>query len=233
MLTLPTSQIGAFDGVQWDPIFPMPFELNFWSLLVEPQRNVFAQLQRNYRGHPRVQFANVAVCNYTGPARIFVPPPGRRMESDEQASAHLADEHETVVKNHVDLCRKHQLPGTPADRCVAAAESFVATDIMCITLEELLTDFQVTHIDVLQIDAEGKDWSIFQQLNMTRFRPSVIQMEWTTLLVDDRAEERLAAEERLRALGYSSSRWGSGQDLLLVHESFSDAEQEFASSKCQ
>lgn len=53
----------------------------------------------------------------------------------------------------------------------------VSTSIKGITLKTLLQKHGIQQIDLLRIDCEGHDWKILRQLDLTRFKPSLILFE--------------------------------------------------------
>ena len=61
-------------------------------------------------------------------------------------------------------------------------------DIPTVSLPSLLEHHEVSQIDVLHIDREGYDWKILRQLNLKKFRPKLILLEYKHLQEAERLE---------------------------------------------
>lgn len=188
-------QIGAMDGTTTDHMHRYLTRLDWQALLVEPVPEYFAQLQKTYAARPNVRLANVVVADHTGEVPFYsvepaamaaglVPPWGRGASSLYPDRTALGWE---SVKPHV---RTQNLP--------------------CLTLPDLLANYGIEKIDVLQIDAEGHDYRILKQLDFRKFNPFVINIEFVNLLPDE--------QEAVRALlsqnGYDHEK--KGYDLVAV-----------------
>ena len=88
-------------------------------------------------------------------------------------------------------------------------EHRIVERVHCTTLEQLSTDYRLAQMDLLQIDAEGYDYSILRTLDFSRIRPRFINYE-RVLLQDDEP----ACREMLTSAGYELFDWG--QDTLCV-----------------
>ena len=73
-------QIGAHDGVHYDPIRPFVEKYHWRGLLVEPQPEVYQRLVANYASEPQLMFAKAAVAPQNGKATLytFKKSPGSR-----------------------------------------------------------------------------------------------------------------------------------------------------------
>ncbi|NBX65397.1 MAG: FkbM family methyltransferase [Proteobacteria bacterium] len=186
-------QIGAMDGTTTDHMHRYLTRLDWRALLVEPVPEYFTQLQKTYAARPNVRLANVVVAGHSGQVPFYsvdpaameaglVPPWGRGASSlyPDRTALGWAD-----VKPHV---RRQMLP--------------------CLTLPDLLDQYGVSKIDVLQIDAEGHDYQILKQLDFSKFSPFVINIEYVNLL----PEEQDAVRNLLTANGYHHEK--KGYDLV-------------------
>ena len=70
--------------------------------------------------------------------------------------------------------------GSEGDREVVEKYGKIV-DVPCITFKTLLEKHNITSFDVLKIDAEGHDYQIFNQLDLNKFRPKLIRLEWVNL----------------------------------------------------
>ena len=64
-------QVGAFDGVANDPLRDLVLAHGWHGILVEPQREAFRELEKNYRGQPGLVLRNVAVADSSGPRTLY------------------------------------------------------------------------------------------------------------------------------------------------------------------
>lgn len=130
-------QIGANDGVSYDPIRPYILEYNWKGILIEPQKQVFQSLLENYKGNSRMIFENCAITDADGPIRMY-----RQKER-------LNGLPEPDVLSTV---RQGKLKGE--------LETEIVTGM---TLASLLQKHNVQRIDYLQVDAEWFDDQIVRQ----------------------------------------------------------------------
>ena len=62
------------------------------------------------------------------------------------------------------------------------------TEINGLTLDCLLKNNKVEILDLLHIDTEGHDWKILSQLDLERYRPSIILFEYRHLTASEKKE---------------------------------------------
>ncbi len=86
---------------------------------------------------------------------------------------------------------------------IPAIEDYVVTEqVHCVSLADLLAKHAVERLDLLSIDTEGHDYTILQQIDFDRLKPSLILYEHQYIDPADRA----CWEEKLRGLGYALTR---------------------------
>lgn len=68
------------------------------------------------------------------------------------------------------------------------------------TLTEILTEADVTHVDVLSIDTEGTELDVWAGLDLSRWKPRVVIVEWSTIGLP---EDPMKIIRRLLADGYA------------------------------
>ncbi len=170
-------QIGSNDGKNDDPVHSLiRSKVNCSALLVEPVPFLFERLKQNYSDlHERIQFANFAIAS------------GGEEESfyyvDQAAKKHIPelpdwyDQLGSFNKLHI-LKHFKLLPD----------EFIVEVKIPTLSLQNLLVKYSIEKIDLLHIDTEGHDWSILSQLDLDRYRPSIILFEWKHLSSEERQE---------------------------------------------
>lgn len=64
-------QIGANDGVRWDPLHDLILKHHLVGLLVEPLPDMFEQLKKNYVSESQLSFENVAIATENGQSNSF------------------------------------------------------------------------------------------------------------------------------------------------------------------
>jgi FkbM family methyltransferase len=194
-------QIGAADGRRYDPIFHFVRRYGWTGVLVEPLPDIFEMLKANYAGQGGLVFENAAVTEKDERREIHRVP----LESVGGGSVPgWAFGASTLVPDKTRFARRN----SPAPLHDALSAAAITEEVRCLSLTSVLDKHAVERIDVLQLDTEGYDARILRQLDLARYRPSVINMEWQWL---DEAE-RNEVSARLRAEGYSLH--GCEADLL-------------------
>lgn len=171
--------VGAFDGVSNDPIYGIVREFDLRGLIVEPQKDAFEALRRNYAHHPRIVLVNAAVSAVEETRDFFTV-----RDSSEQVAS--------FDRNHL---LKSRVP----------AEKIVRTEIRCRTLDGLRSEHGFRKFDLVQIDAEGFDYEIIKTIDFGAGRPSLIRFEHIHLSERDISEcVRMLAQRGYRFLSEKS-----------------------------
>lgn len=145
-------QIGAYDGVGEDDLRDLVMAHKLRGVLVEPQPDAFARLQRTYRDQPQVTLLQAAVAEEEGTRKLYCV----RGQASMAAS---------FVREHL---HKHGI----RDRDI------VTQEVPCHTVESALRAAGLRKVDLLQIDAEGYDWPIIRSIDFTRLRPQILRFEY-------------------------------------------------------
>jgi FkbM family methyltransferase len=155
-------QIGALDGIFYDPIYKYVNRYKWKGVLVEPQEKYFQILQTNYQGNEHLVFKKVAISDKRGTKILY-----KVRDSEE-------DLPEWVIglasfKLETILSHKPLIPNL---------ENLIDEEIVeCMTLSDLFNEIQVKKIDLLQIDVEGYDYEIIKMLDFNQVKPSIIHFE--------------------------------------------------------
>lgn len=153
-------QVGANDGLYGDPLRPYVLSRGWTGILIEPQVDVYEQLKANYAEcADRLVFENLAISN-ADKLTLYLPP------------AELGDKDEVYAKTIVSSDAK-----VIARQIGMDESSLRRVDVPAMTLDALFEKHKITQLDLLQIDAEGYDWDVLQTLDLTRFQPTLIQLE--------------------------------------------------------
>jgi FkbM family methyltransferase len=154
-------QIGANDGVQGDPLRPFLARDDTWfGVFVEPNPAMLEKLRRLYQGRSSLQYEQCMIGNHEETATLFVP------VSDGFESLFSSSDKGTVVKAVSKF-----------------GKEISEIKVPCITLKTLFDRHNVTDLDLLQIDVEGHDGDLVEQLLQTRVRPTIIQFEHAMMWV--------------------------------------------------
>ena len=154
--------IGAFDGVENDPLGRFVLAHPCDGLFVEPQPGVFTRLRKNLAAHPHFRLLNAAVDEQTGTREFFHVPAG--VPGFPEWTEQLA----SFRREHIE---KHE------DRVPGLSRHIASTTVPTISFTDLLDRFDVRYLDVLQIDAEGVDAMLLGWFPFDTLRPGVVRYE--------------------------------------------------------
>ncbi len=153
-------QVGAFDGVQADPIRKFVVRHNWKGVLIEPQKKAFALLKQNYADQPQLTFKNVAISGRNEMRTLYTV----AAEGVPEWCQGLASFDREVILKHKEL-----VPGL---------EALITTEeIACVTFEQLIEELKTDKIDLLQVDAEGYDADLINMFPFDVVRPAIVHFE--------------------------------------------------------
>ncbi len=188
-------QVGANDGKTNDPIYPYVTRYGLKGVAVEVQPEVFLSLEQTYHDYPKVTCVNVAIARQTGSLPFFTVKDSAKTKENYSRMTGIASFNRDVIRHTI----KNKLPkGVNVDDYIQ--ESAVQT----LTLNDLVREYGVTRIDMVQLDCEGYDYEIIKMIDFERFSPSIINFESNHLSDHDREE----CQAMLERLGYRWFRHG-------------------------
>lgn len=154
-------QIGGCDGISFDPLFPYIREYsgNISGVIVEPVLSYAMELEELYSELNGVEVVQKAIHAEAGTMKFF------------RADMNHADNLPDYAKGVASFNKKHLM------KFKIPEEYIIEEYVDCISLNKLLRERNINHIDLLQIDSEGYDAGIIKQVNFSEFRPSVIRFE--------------------------------------------------------
>ena len=190
-------QVGSNDGLQGDPIHDLIVTRENWSgIFIEPIDFLFQRLRRNYGAAERFIFENVAIGNEKGSKKFYYVSEKAKSELD---LPYWHDQLGSFDKDHITRMMGEEM-----------SPYIVEEDVECLPLQDVLDRNRVNTIDLLHIDTEGFDYKVLSQLDLERYKPSVILFEHH-LLPNDEFDK---ARKLLRKNGY---RWVQyGNDILAI-----------------
>lgn len=172
-------QIGAHDGIKWDPIHEFVEKYRWKGILVEPLEKEFSRLRQTYMSHEGLVFENVAISNKNERRKIYKLKEDKIEHDWQRGIATL------VPDKHKDMSAMRQ-------------DDLVVEVVECITFNTLISKHGVKHIDLLQIDTEGYDYDIIRSVDFDRIVPQMIWYEHNHL----EQQEKEQCVELLRNKGY-------------------------------
>ena len=194
-------QVGSNDGVQGDPIHDLVITRKNWrGIFIEPINFLFCRLRTNYGNSDRFIFENVAIGTRTETKKFYYVSEKAKTELD---LPYWHDQLGSFEKNHITRMLGDEM-----------SPYIIEADVECQPLQIVLDRNRVDAIDLLHIDTEGFDYQVLSQVNLKRYRPSVILFEHH-LLTDD---EFFKARKLLRKNGYRLKEYGN--DILATRRSF-------------
>ncbi len=157
-------QIGSNDGKSKDPLYHLIQKNKNWkALFVEPVPYLFERLKTNYGNNQRFTFEQVAIND--GSIQTFY-------SVKEEAKKHLPDL--PVWYDQLNSFNRNNI----VKHLDGILEPYInEMEIKGMRLKDLLVRNSIQQIDLLHIDTEGYDWKILSQLNLQKFRPTVILYE--------------------------------------------------------
>lgn len=170
-------QVGAFDGVSDDPIYPLIEKHGLRGILVEPQRDAFERLRANYACFDPAAFVfvNAAIAARDGTAFLY------RIKPVAQGPEWLHQ----IASFDRNLLMKHA-------HVVPNLESHIeCEEVRCMTFATLFEETGVRHVDLLQVDAEGYDGEILRLFDFPSQKPAIVCFE----------HKHISAADHERAVG--------------------------------
>jgi FkbM family methyltransferase len=154
-------QVGAFNGVMQDPVFPLIEKYNLTGILLEPQPQPFEELRRNYARFQGFKLINAAISDRNGTQTLY------KVRHDAKGPEWLhgiASFDKSVLLRHAG-----SVPGL---------ESMLETqEVRAVTFATLFEECGVDRLDFLQIDTEGYDGEILRLFDFERYKVPIVNFE--------------------------------------------------------
>ena len=163
-------EIGAFDGKSFDGLYKYTRRNNWTGIFVEPILQYFNLLQLNFENIENKFFENSAITEENGSYEI------RRIISNKKWAKGAS----SLVNNSINK----RFP-------------YFLDNVNGITFDTLVKKYDIKKIDVLQIDTEGSDLKILEQI-LPKFKPKFVSIEQRHLKYPD----KMKVKKILKGLGY-------------------------------
>jgi FkbM family methyltransferase len=164
-------QIGAADGLRWDPLRYFIIRDRWRGLFVEPLPGVFELLRQNYayRVGQGLAFANTLISDTDGEATFWTV--------RKELLQTLPIESGLGLLREASLTREH-IRDAVAVHFSGPDEKIVPLQVPSLTFDSLIAKYwQHDAIDLVNIDAEGYDDYIVKSINLQKHRPAAIVFE--------------------------------------------------------
>ena len=150
--------IGANDGETFSN--SRQLILDGWkAVLIEPSPRAFQKLKKLYPRNPNVKLKELAIFDKTGEVTFHE---SGSWNEDESDVALLSSVKESELKRWGDRV------------------SFTETKVKSFTFHDFIEkeNLSETKFDFISIDAEGVDWEILSQIDLTKFGCKCVCVEW-------------------------------------------------------
>jgi FkbM family methyltransferase len=162
-------EIGAYDGESNDPIYKLVKRFRWSGVLIEPQKDQFDLLIKNYQGVDGLYFENIAIAEKDGTKSFFGV---RSTEYDNNTHGQLNSFKKDVILKHRHLVKNLD-------------ERIYETKVKSLTLASLVKKYSIIKLNVISIDTEGFDFEIIKQIDFNSLKPEIIIFEHKHLGQED------------------------------------------------
>ncbi len=188
-------QIGGNDGKTGDPIFESIIFNKLPALVVEPHPIAFNKLQSNYKPYKFVQLANLAISDKGGEMSFYSIADDVLTQVDKKVKR-TALGVSSFSKDHVKrtLCKAF-----PESSNSDLLDQYIEKQkVNTISFHDLLSQYKIDQVDILQIDIEGFDYMIIENIEFKKIQPKIVNYESKNLP----SEKRILCENILTSFGY-------------------------------
>ena len=153
-------QVGAFDGVECDPLLKYLQRFSWTGIMLEPQPGPYNKLFDRYGSRSGIIVKNAAISDRNGRATLYT------IEGNElpEWAKGMASFNKQNISKH-----EYMFP--------MINDHIQETEVDTITFEQLFSDHSISKIDLLQIDTEGFDAEILKMFPFDRIKPNIIHFE--------------------------------------------------------
>ncbi len=152
-------QIGANDGKNFDPIYNFVTRnyQHISGIVLEPIKEYFEELKKTYQHYPNILPVNFAIHNSEKEMIMYRADPKKQLPLWAKGIGSFSKKH-------------HELSSI-------SSKDVVSEKVSCISIKELIEQYKMTKVDLLQIDAEGYDAEIIFGLDFEKIQPRIINFE--------------------------------------------------------
>jgi FkbM family methyltransferase len=157
--------IGANDGNIKDFLSDYLYKENVKGVLVEPIKHLFLGLREKYKDNTNFYFENSAIYKRNGKINMYRVNKAEHLPDWTQGLGSLSrkviDYHAAEIEN--------------------LGSHIVKEQVKCISFAHLVKKYNISTINILQIDTEGLDFEIIGLIDFNALRPDIIIFEFMHL----------------------------------------------------
>lgn len=200
-------QIGANDGITHDPIHKFIKRDNWNGVLLEPQPYVYEhRLKKIYERNIGITTLCAAIGPKDGKQTLYKIGFSNMRWATGLASFQKESLEKAFSSGLVQAkCLKYNIEMPPSSARITSEE------VLTISAETLLKTYNMSTIDLLQIDAEGYDYEVIRMFDIQKTQPRAIIFENAHLSESDMH----ACMEELRHNSYKVRHFGSNTLAML------------------
>jgi FkbM family methyltransferase len=161
--------IGSMDAIMFDELCGYAAMYNFKGLYVEPIPYLFEKLKANIKNNGN-KFENSAISDYDGQIEMIMI---------DKYAIDSGKVHNCFYGMSAVYPPRNGL-GSEGDKQTVEKYGKMIT-VPCITFETLMAKHNIENFDIVKIDTEGHDYVIFKQINLDKYKPKVIRLEWINI----------------------------------------------------
>jgi FkbM family methyltransferase len=168
-------QVGANDGITDDRLHAFICKYKWQGILVEPVPYIFERLQENYKNFANLVFENCAIGSSSGNLPFYSISEKNWVGTDHKDYSNgkgldqLGSFDKATIMKHSSM--------------IPDFESFILEiNVPTVTISELYRKYNITHLDLLQIDTEGYDYEILTNTDFVKLKPEIVIFEHQHML---------------------------------------------------
>lgn len=167
-------QVGANDGVSFDFLFDFLNTRDSEGVVIEPIKEYFLELKKNYSQNNNIVKINKAIHNSEKKISIY--------KIDPNAVYKYPDWVRGIASLDQSHHKKLNIESKDIINEIVEADSFMNV------MNQNLKNFD---LDYLQIDTEGFDYEILKMINFSIIKPKLIKFESVNLSISDKQSANL------------------------------------------
>lgn len=180
-------QVGANDGRREDPLFAWINAFPWRGVLIEPLPAHVQELRSLHAGNPRIAVDQSVIGACSGDATLHYL---RELPGIPAWATGISSLSLSAISAH-------------RQKFVQFEQALTRIEVRMKTLADVMREYDMPEIDLLQIDAEGHDLEILRSIDFEAVSPAIVAYEHVNLSMDDRAEAR----RLLAGAGYYFAEW--------------------------
>jgi len=162
-------QVGANDGVSFDFLYEFLIKRNSRGIVIEPIKEYYKDLCKNYKNYPQILKVNKAVHPNKKILELY--------KIDNKKAAKYPD----WVKGIASLNKNHH------KKTKINSDDIITERVEADTLMGIINkNYNYNYIDFIQIDTEGFDYEVVKMIDFNKMKPYIIKYESVNLNKKDK-----------------------------------------------